>query len=121
MIGTPWDRRGRRRLKLPYTIVLHRLGEAAGVQTTTEDISSDGFYCVSEQPFSPNEKLECDVLIPTQDTDSSLEEGLVMHCRAEVVRVIADGLQPGYGLACRLQEYTIGRRDLKQRAASAVS
>ena len=107
MIGTPWDRRVRWRLKLPYSIVLHRLGEAAGVKTTVQDISSDGFYCISEQPFSPNEKLDCDLLIP---------DSLVLHCQAEVVRVVADGLKPGYGLACRLKDFKTGRQSLKQNS-----
>jgi hypothetical protein len=113
----PWDRRGRRRLKLPYSIVLHRQGDAVGVETTTENISSDGFYCISEQPFSPNETLECDVVIP--DQEASPEKSLVLHCRAEVIRVMADGLGPGYGLACRLTDYTIGQQN-PQRAADLL-
>ena len=118
MIGIPSDRRGRQRLKLPYSIVLHRMGETAGVQTATEYISSDGFFCISEQPFSPNEKLDCEVLIPNQDSRSSGGESLVLHCRAEVVRVVTDGIKPGYGLACRLKDYTVSRTILKQTRAN---
>jgi PilZ domain len=110
MLGTPSDRRGRQRLKLPYAVVLHRLGEVSGVKTTIEDISSDGFYCLSAQPFSPNEKLHCEIVIPNQDSASSTEGSLLLRCRAEVVRVMADGRTPGYGLACRLQHYTIVRQ-----------
>src|SRR5450432_3623547 len=105
MSSTLLDRRGRRRLKLPYSIVLHRLGDSEGIQTTTQDISSDGFFCISEQPFSPHEKLECEVVIPAQDLRVSEAGSLVLHCRAEVVRVIADGLKPGYGLACHLEDF----------------
>jgi hypothetical protein len=118
MIGIPPDRRGRQRLKLPYSIVLHRMGETAGVQTATEYISSDGFFCISEQPFSPNEKLDCEVVIPNPDSGSLGGESIVLHCRAEVVRVVTDGIKPGYGLACRLNDYTVGRTILKQTRAN---
>lgn len=114
MSSTLLDRRGRRRLKLPYSIVLHRLGDLTGIQTTAEDISSDGFYCISDQPFSPNEQLDCEVLIPPQDSSGATEKNLVLHCRAEVVRVVADGLKPGYGLACHLKDFTISRQGVKQ-------
>jgi PilZ domain len=120
MKGNPWDRRARQRMKLPYSIVLYRLGEAAKIETTTEDISSEGFYCISEQPFSPNEKLECEVIIPSEDRGPSLEDSLVLRCRAEVIRVVADGLKPGFGLACRLQDYKVGRQNLKQHPAPQV-
>ena len=118
MIGIPPNRRGRQRLKLPYSIVLHRMGETAGVHTATEYISSDGFFCISDQPFSPNEKLDCEVVIPTQDPKSPGGQSLVLHCRAEVVRVVTDGTKPGYGLACRLKDYTVGRTILKQTRAN---
>ena len=113
MIGTPADRRRRQRLKLPYSIVLHRIGEPTGVQTATEYISSDGFFCISEQPFSPNENVDCEVVIPSQDSTCDAES-LVLRCRAEVIRVVTDGINPGYGLACRLKDYTVGRTILKQ-------
>jgi PilZ domain len=121
MIGTPSDRRRRPRLKLPYSIVLHRIGEPTGIQTATEYISSDGFFCISEQPFSPNESLDCEVMIPSQDSKCNDGESLVLHCRAEVVRVVTDGIKPGYGLACRLKDYTVGRTILKQTRTSFKS
>jgi hypothetical protein len=121
MIGTSSDRRRRQRLKLPYSIVLHRIGETVGVHTATESISSDGFFCISEQPFSPNENLDCELLIPSQDSKCNAGESLVLRCRAEVVRVVTDGIKPGYGLACRLKDYTVGRAILKQTRTSFKS
>jgi hypothetical protein len=54
--------------------------------------------------------LECEVVIPAQDLGVSAEDSLILHCRAEVIRVVADGLKPGYGLACRLKSYTVSRQ-----------
>jgi hypothetical protein len=104
---------------LPYSIVLHRLGDTAGIETTAEDISSDGFYCVSDQPFSPNEELECEVSIPTQELGASMDESLVLRCLVEVVRVVADGMKPGFGLACRMKDFTISRESVKPYSAAA--
>jgi hypothetical protein len=117
--STLLNRRSRQRLKLPYSIVLYRLGDSRGIRTTTQDISSDGFYCVSEQPFSPSEKLECEVVIPSQVLGVSNGENLVLRCRAEVVRVIADGLRPGYGLACHVEDFAIRRLSLGQNLVGA--
>jgi hypothetical protein len=122
MFEVPLDRRNRRRLKLPYLIVLQRLGEATKVHTTTENISSEGFYCVSEQPFSPNEEVDCEVVIPDQGSARvELEHSIILHCKAEVVRVIADGLKPGYGLACRLRDYSVFRQAFEVKSTAACS
>jgi hypothetical protein len=61
--------------------------------------------------------LDCEVVIPGQDRGISSKDSLVLRCRAEVVRVVADGLKPGYGLACRLKDYTVSRPDLDEKPA----
>jgi hypothetical protein len=114
MSSTLRERRSRRRLKLPYPVVLYRLGDNAGIQTTTQNINSEGFFCVSEEPFSPNEMLDCKVVIPGQDLGISSKDSLVLRCRAEVVRVVTDGLRPGYGVACRLKTYTVSRQNVDE-------
>jgi hypothetical protein len=87
-----------------YPIVLYRPGEAARVETKTKYISREGFYCISEHPFSPHEQLECEVAIPRDQLDCSLEEHSLLRCRVEVIRVVVKGLEFGFGLSCRVVE-----------------
>jgi hypothetical protein len=103
------DRRYRPRLKLAFPLVLFRSGEADRIETITEDVSCDSFFCVSDHPFSPDDRLECELLIPGDKLSSVPEDDLRVRCRARVVRVVARGLHLGFGVACRLEDYTISR------------
>jgi len=103
------ERRRHPRLRLSYLLRLFRPGNSTGIETTTEDLSCDGFYCISDHPVQPHERIECELLIPSEQLGESTEPDLVLRCRAEVVRVVPDRLAPRFGVACRLEDYTINR------------
>lgn len=74
------------------------------------NISSDGFYCMAPRPFTPGEWIECDILVPTlADPHRDL---LVLRCRAQVLRVETTGKEDAYGLACRIEDYSVGTLSL---------
>jgi hypothetical protein len=87
--------------------MLYRQGDSRGAKATTTDISSDGFFCISTEPFVPYEKLECELTVPGEAVGKSPEDRVILRCEAEVVRVVVDGL-PGYGVACRLGSGALG-------------
>ena|ERR1700733_11522123 len=101
------DRRRHPRLPLSYLLRLFRPGYSEGIETKTEDLSCDGFYCISDHPVLPNERIECELRIPGEYVSHSKESDLVLRCQAEVVRVVPDELAPRYGVACRLEGYTL--------------
>ena len=107
--GSGLDRRCRPRLRLALPLVLFRSGEADRIETKTEDVSCDSFYFVSDHPFSPNDRLECELLIPGDKLSSVPEDDLCLRCGVRVVRVLAKGPQLGFGVACRLEDYKISR------------
>ena len=49
--GVEPDRRRRPRLRLAYPIRLHQPGEEVLVEAKTEDLSCEGFFCISERVF----------------------------------------------------------------------
>lgn len=102
-------RRSHPRLRLALPLVLFRPEESDRIKTKTEDVSCDSFYCVSDQPFSPDDRLECELLIPGDELSSAPEDDLCLRCRVRVVRVVEQGSQFGFGVACRLEDYTISR------------
>jgi PilZ domain len=102
-----FDRRGAVRLELGYPVSLSRSGEVSAVAARTENLSSKGFYCVSERPFAPQEELDCELVIPRGTPGHLPQNDLVLRGVVEVVRVVAKGMSPGYGLACQLKSYTI--------------
>jgi hypothetical protein len=103
------DRRRHPRVRLSYLLRLFRPGHSAGIETQTEDLSCDGFYCISEHPILPKERIECELLIPGEQADDPWQSDLVLRCRAEVVRVVPDPAGPTFGVACRLEGYTVNR------------
>jgi len=103
------DRRCRPRLRLALPLVLFRPGQMDRIETTTEDVSCDSLYFVSGLPFSPDDRLECELLIPGDALSSVPEDDLCLRCGVRVVRVEERARQLGFGVACRLEDYTISR------------
>jgi hypothetical protein len=101
------DRRRRPRLRLAYPLRIHLPGESIWVETTTEDLSCEGFSCISDRSFSLHQVLECELLIPSEELGRPMGRNLVLRCQAQVVRVVTNGHEAPVSLACRLDDYTI--------------
>jgi hypothetical protein len=112
-LGSGRDRRRHPRFKLALPLVLFRPGEAEKIETKTEDVSCDSFYCISDRPFSPDDRLECELLIPGDELSSVPEDDLCLRCRVRVVRAVERGPQLGFGIACRLEDYKINRTAMR--------
>lgn len=96
------ERRRRDRLKLRFPVQLCRKDSGA-ISALTDDLSVSGFYCTSDEPFSPGECLSCEISIPEA---ASVPKGgaLALHCQVKVVRVEVRGLEPGFGIACQFED-----------------
>ena len=96
------ERRLHARACSAYALRLRRPGDQAGIETSTVNISSGGFYCISPLPFSPGELLECELVIPA--TAPNRDSDLTAQRRVLVVRLEVRGLEEGFGLACRFEQ-----------------
>ena len=85
--GEPPDRRRRPRLKLAYSVRLRRSGVDSLVETKTENVSCEGFLCVTDCIFHLREILGCELVIPGEREGVASDHDIVLSCRAEVVRV----------------------------------
>jgi hypothetical protein len=100
----PAERRKRARNNLHWSVLLFHNHAAAAVESITRDLSSSGFYCVTETAFTPGERLICSLKIPTHDPNGKhLEQRL--ECRVRVVRIEALGTEGTFGLACQIEDY----------------
>jgi hypothetical protein len=106
---TNTERRLCRRLSLHWRLRLSSAGIGT-VETKTENLSSVGFYCFVESPLVPGEVITCDITIPNYTTPDHEISSIV--CQAEVIRVEALGAAPGFGVACRILDFTLDRRAL---------
>lgn len=107
-----FERRCNSRLNLALPLVLVRAEGRGHIETKTENVSCNSFYCISDRPLSLDEMVECELLIPGDEVSSVPEPGLRLSCRARVVRVVARESYSGFGIACKLEDYTITRSSL---------
>ena len=108
-LGSGPDRRNQPRVEMSLSVTLVRPGQGFRVEAQTKDVSRDSFFCVSEHPFSPGETLDCEIILPGDDRTSVPEPESCLECRVRVVRVVTKGTEPGFGLACQLEDYPAKR------------
>jgi len=100
------EQRNRTRLQLhwPVTFCVPRLSDP--VETTTQNLSSDGFYCFARIAFVPGELLICTIRVPSHQRNSS-QNVLLLGCRVRIVRVEATQETGFYGMGCQIEDYWV--------------
>jgi hypothetical protein len=76
------------------------------IQTETEDLSLEGFYCYIERSFLPGEHLKFLILLPPAAKGPLAFRGLCLQGSMEVVRLTAAS-DRRYGLGCRVVSYRV--------------
>jgi hypothetical protein len=101
------ERRKNGRVRLTCTVALWDPSEGTVIQTQTENISSEGFYCLSAEPFSPGTRLEAILEIPYRLRAGKRSERLALQCNVHVIRVDSKGPRPLFGVACQIDDYAV--------------
>ena len=98
------DRRHHERVPLHCQVQLRREGRLAPIRAETRDVSSGGFYCLSNEPVRSNEILTCDLIFPESH---SHKKGIrvTLHCTVEILRV--EEQTPNFGVACQIHDYSV--------------
>lgn len=103
--GSPFiERRRRTRAQVHWPVYFSLRGSSDLVRTTTEDLSSQGFYCVANGGFVPGEIRECTLLVPTHDLNGG-SPTLPVMCRVRVVRVESLGERGACGVGFAIEDY----------------
>lgn len=95
------DRRRQRRLPLRWTAYLYRAGVSEPIEAMTRNVSSDGFYCVVEEPFAIGETVRSALLVPAFDPDAP-DRVMTIESECSVVRVECIGTG-AYGVAFHMR------------------
>jgi len=72
----------------------------------TENISSEGFYCISPDPFMPGDRLDVELSLPAHNP-GRCEKRVRLNCQVQVVRIDSTWLGPGFGIGCRIETCTL--------------
>jgi hypothetical protein len=95
------DRRRQRRLPLRWTAYLYRAAATTPIEAMTRNVSSDGFYCVVEEPFAIGEVVHSALLIPAFDPEQP-DRMMTIESECSVVRVECMG-NGSYGVAFHMR------------------
>ena len=100
------ERRTRVRTTVHWPVVFFRSGSADTIESVTQNLSSNGFYCHSQTLVAPGEFLLCAIKFPSYDP-SGHERPHVLECRVQVKRVEPGGNGESFGIACQIQDYRL--------------
>ena len=107
-MGVQRERRRRLRAAVHWAVhlVRHPSRTPIGIESVTDNLSSEGFYCRCEGPFVPGEFLECMIFVPTH-TRSAQMECLGLRCLVQVVRVEAPAADGRCGVGFHIENYLV--------------
>ena len=100
------ERRRRVRADVHWAVHLVRHPSRAPIESVTDNLSSEGFYCRCDESFVPGEFLECLVLVPTQ-ARSAQGECLGLRCLVQVVRVEAPAADGRCAVGFHIENYLV--------------
>jgi len=100
------DRRSRPRATLEWVVHLSKAGGKHPIATRTRDVSSQGFYCLVQEPFECGERVECTMVIPIPKSGKP-DDVLWLKCQARVLRVEPAAADTAFGVALQIEEYCV--------------
>jgi hypothetical protein len=99
----PPERRKRTRTKVHWPVCFFRDATGERVESLTQDLSSGGFCCLADTPFTAGETLMCLLKLPSHGPNGKHLEQM-LECKARVMRVELQD-EGVYGIACRIEDY----------------
>ena len=102
--GKTPPRRATLRLAL---LLLPTCPEGESIQTETEDVDMDGFFCYIKKVFPPGERLRFLLKLPS--ASSSFGGGGMVYVQGlvEVIHVSARDWNGDYGISCQVKRYSV--------------
>jgi hypothetical protein len=98
------DRRKYKRVPLHWLVRFFRQSGKLLVEGTTENLSTEGLYCITKEPFKRGERLQCEIVIPGKSFGSP-EPFLRLQCHITVKRV--EHVPRGFGMGCHIEDYSL--------------
>ncbi len=101
------ERRAQSRSNLRAPVFVLRAGCTTALRTETEDVSMDGFFFYTHEPFAPGERLHFLLFLPAPARSAADAKTVGLQGLAEVTRVVTSPLRSEFGIGCRLVSYRV--------------
>lgn len=100
------ERRTQSRSDLRVPLFLLAPGWHAPIQTETENLSMDGFYCYAPKALAPGEHVRFLLFLPAATREPEGATTCIQGA-AEVVRVATEASRTDFGIGCRVTNYRV--------------
>jgi hypothetical protein len=114
------DRRRRARSAVQWTVTLFRRNSGEAIESTTRNLSSDGFHCLVRREFAIGERLTALLHIPAYDP-TGREATCTLSCDARVLRLDPTDHDGIYGLACGIEDYRFAHTERLDKPSAPES
>jgi hypothetical protein len=101
------ERRKQSRTDLHIPLFLLPAGRSEPIQTETENVSLNGFFCYTKHLFAPGEHLKFLLLFPEVASGLQTTKTTYLHGVAEVTRITTNQLELEFGIGCHLTTYRV--------------
>ena len=98
------ERRRRARMEVRWPLTF--CGVDCAVETVTDNLSSEGFYCVANVPLLPGEVRDCTLGVPSHNRGGTAKV-LPMLCRIRIVRMKTLHETELYGIGCHIEDFRL--------------
>jgi hypothetical protein len=116
----PEERRKRVRTSVHWRVTLFRASPRSIIETATKDLSSDGFYCITNSTMTVGESVIVLLQAPAHDPRGA-DQTYLFRCKGRVVRVEPDGVDGCFGVACHIDDYVLWRSGDREAAIAEIS
>jgi hypothetical protein len=82
-------------------------GPSALIETQTENVSMNGFFCYSDRLFPPGERLRFLLRLSPGGGETNAGKSVYLDGLAEVVHVKIGSMSHRFGLGCRVDGYRV--------------
>ena len=106
IVARKTERRSRPRAALQWVVHVLRAGSRQPLSSTTRNVSSQGFYCLVQEPFESGEHVECTVVIPIPKSGKP-DDVVWLKCQARALRIEAAAADKAFGIAFLIEEYFV--------------
>jgi hypothetical protein len=101
------ERRSRLRAGLEWIVHFSRAADRQPLTGKTKNVSSQGFYCLVQEPLEAGERVECTIIIPIPRSVTP-DDVLSLKCEVRVLRI--EPVANVFGIAFRIDDYCVAHR-----------
>ncbi len=99
------ERRNRPRAPLRWPVRISGADGGTALETRTENLSPEGFYCLVSEAIMPGQRIECMLELPSHGREG--ESTVFLRCQARVIRVETADVPEKFGIGCRIDQYSV--------------